>query len=524
MAVRVAAGLPGLTAHRYLALSSARTDRSLERLTSGLRINRAADDAAGLAISEGLRARLGGGAQALRNTWDAVSLVQVADGALHETTAVLQRMRDLAVQAANRGVVDADAGSAIQRELDDLKAELTRIASVTSFAGRPLLDGSYAGSFQVGAGPGDVLDVRISAATGATGLGVDGVNVFATADPASVHVTPATGSVEQPRLGQVVLVGVTAGGDLGAVSGTISYGGSSLDLGAVVYADTDADGTVSTAEQVAQLNAAAAAAGITHRPDPFVDDGDDLIFRGADPAPDATDAELATLSPGYGGPHADVLVEPARTTIPPRAGLITFPGTTAEQLPTLRGRVTVGGASLELGSVDYTDTDQDGVVSGAEALAQLNAAAAAAGLSAGGAAFAQGPLRTLAADEHVDHGSVLHFRGPVPADGATPEEVDYAGPLFRQGQDMISTIDLALETVMSQRAQLGALQNRLEHTVAARGVADENTAAALSRIRDADLAAEMAALTRSDVLRQAGLAMLAQAGDAGRNVLRLLQA
>lgn len=522
--MRVTSGLAALTAHRYLVTSSARADRSLERLASGLRINRAADDAAGLAVSEGLRSQVGGGAQALRNAWDAVSLVQVADGALHETTAVLQRMRDLAVQVANRGVVDADAASAVQHELDELKAELTRIGSVTSFAGRPLLDGSYAGSFQIGAGPGDVLDVRLSAAMSAKGLGVDGVNVAATSDPAQVHVVPATGSLAQPRLGQVVLVGATAGGDLGVLGGSISYGGSTLDLGAVVYADTDADGTVSRTEQVAQLNAAAAAAGITHRPDPFVDDGDDLLFRGAVPAPDATDAELGALSPGYTGSSPDVLVEPARTTIPPQRGLITFPGTTAEQLPTLRGRITVGSASLELGSVDYTDTDTDGVVSGAEALAQLNAAAAAAGLSAGGAAFAQGPLRTLDADAYVDHGSVLHFRGPVPADAATPEEVAYAGPLFRQGQDMISTIDLALETVMAQRAQLGALQNRLEHTIAARGVADENTAAALSRIRDADLAAEMAALTRNDVLRQAGAAMLAQAGEAGRTVLRLLQA
>jgi flagellin len=512
-----------MTAHRHLSLTSTRMGTSLERWSSGLRINRAADDAAGLAISEGLRARAGGGLQALRNTWDAVNLVQVADGALHETTAVLQRMRDLAVQAANRGVVGAEAGSAIQSELDELKAELTRIAQVTSFAGRPLLDGSYAGSFQIGAGPGDVLTVELSAAMGARGLGVDGVNIAATADPAGVQTSPATGSVAQVRLGQVVLVGATAGGDLGALTGTIGYDGRTLDLGAMTYADTDADGTVSTAEQVAQLNAAAAGLGITHRPDPFVDDGDDLIFRGADPAPTATAAELSALSPSYGGPHPDVLVQDARTTRPPAPGLITFPGTTAEQLPTLRGRITVGGASLELGSVDYVDTDQDGVVSGAEALSRLNAAAVAAGISAGGQAFAEGPLRTLDADEYLDHGSVLHFRGPVPADGATPEEVAYAGPLFRQGQDMISTIDAALETVTSQRAGLGALQNRLEHTIAARGVENENTAAALSRIRDADLAAEMAALTRADVLRQAGVAMLSQAGEASRTVLRLLQ-
>ncbi len=524
MGLRVASNPAGMTTHRHLALAGTRMGTSLERLSSGLRINRAADDAAGLAIAEGLRAQAGGTAQAIRNTWDAVNLVQVADGALHETASILQRMRDLAVQAGNRGIVGADAGSAIQRELDQLKAELTRISQVTSFAGRPLLDGSYAGTFQTGAGPGDVLTVRLSGAMGARGLGVDGVNIAATADPALVRTSPATGSVAQVRLGQVVLVGATAAGNLGAVTGTISYAGRTLDLGAVAYADTDADGVVGTAEQVAQLNAAAAAAGITHRPDVFVDDGDDLIFRGADPAPTATAAELAALSPTYGGPFPDVLAEEARTTLPPQAGLITFPATTAEQLPTLRGRIIVGGASLEFGSVDYTDTDQDGVVSGAEALAQLNAAAVAAGISTGGPAFAQGPLRTLGTDEHVDHGSVLHFRGPVPADGATPKEVAYAGPLFRQGQDMISTIDGALQVVSSQRADLGALQNRLEHTIASLGVAAENTSAALARIRDADMASEMAAFTRDDVLRQAGVAMLSQANQSSRQVLRLLQA
>ncbi|SDE86647.1 flagellin [Blastococcus fimeti] len=522
MGLRVNSGLAGTTAHRHLSITSTRMDRSLERLASGLRINRAADDAAGLAIAEGLRSLAGGGVQAVRNSWDAVGLVQVADGALSETTAVLQRMRDLAVQAANDGVVGGDAQAAIQKELDQLKGQLTRIAEVTTFTGRPLLDGSYGGTIQIGPKPGDVLTVSLDGSTSARGLGVDGVNVAATTDPGALRTYPPQGRVDRIQPGQVAFLGASAAGNLGALGGTLTYDGRSLDLSTVVYADADGDGTIAVDEQVVQLNAAAAAAGFTHRPEPFVSDGDDLIFRGLEPASDATDAELAALSPGYSDPTL-VELKPASTSIPPQRGLLTFPATSLEDLPSLRGRVTGNGSHLELGSVVYTDADGDGVVSGAEALGQLNAAARAAGITTEDPAFVEGRLVTFSEDEYVDHGRLLYFRGPLPADDATPEQLAVAGPTFGLGRDMISMIDDALDIVSSRRADLGALQNRLEHTIAARSVANENAAAALSRIRDADMAHEMVAFTRSDVLRQAGVAMLSQANQSTQNVVRLLQ-
>lgn len=517
MGLRVNADLAGMAAHRHLSITSTRMDRSLERLSSGLRINRAADDAAGLGIAEGLRSMAGGGIQALRNSWDAISLVQVADGALHETTAVLQRMRDLAVQAANDGVVGPDAKRAIQKELDQLKAQLTRIAEDTTFSGLPLLDGTYGGTIQIGPKPGDILTVGIDGAMSARGLGVDGVNVAATSDPGALRTYPPRARVDRIQLGQVAFTGATAAGDLRALTGTLTYDGRSLDLSTVDYT-----GAADIDEQVARLNAAAAAAGLTHRPEPFVNDGDDLIFRGLEPAPDATDAELVALSPTYDDP-TDIALKAASTSIPPQRGLLTFPATSLEDLPSLRGRITGNGSHLELGSVVYTDTDGDGVVSGPEALSQLNAAARAAGITTEDPAFVEGRLVTFSEDQYVDHGRMLYFRGPLPADDATPEQLAAAGPTFGPGRDMISMIDDALDAVSSQRADLGALQNRLEHTIAARSVANENTAAALSRIRDADMAAEMVAFTRNDVLRQAGVAMLSQANQAGQNVLRLLQ-
>ncbi|WP_324276659.1 hypothetical protein [Blastococcus brunescens] len=141
MGLRVVSDIAGMSAHRHLSLTSTRVGTTLERLASGLRINRAADDAAGLAISEGLRSQVGGIRQAARNSRDAVGVVQIAEGALRETTSVLQRMRDLAVQAANDGGLDGDATAAIQEELDQLKSELTRIAVVTTFNGTPCWTG-----------------------------------------------------------------------------------------------------------------------------------------------------------------------------------------------------------------------------------------------------------------------------------------------------------------------------------------------------------------------------------------------
>src|SRR5689334_21844286 len=142
-------------------------NKSLERLSSGYRINRAADDAAGLAISEGLRSQIGGITQAVRNTQDGVSVVQTAEGGLNETTSILQRMRDLAVQSSNDSN-DTNSRAAINAETTALKSELDRIANKTTFNNVNLLDGSYTGKkFQVGYASGDTIQVDINS-TGVT--------------------------------------------------------------------------------------------------------------------------------------------------------------------------------------------------------------------------------------------------------------------------------------------------------------------------------------------------------------------
>src|SRR5215211_5193489 len=136
MGLRINQNISAMNAYRNLSVTDGQMSKSLEKLSSGFRINRAADDAAGLAISEGLRSQIGGLKVAVRNTQDGISVVQTAEGALTETHSILQRMRDLSVQASNEGGVNSDALSNIQSEITQLKSELDRIASTTTFNGK----------------------------------------------------------------------------------------------------------------------------------------------------------------------------------------------------------------------------------------------------------------------------------------------------------------------------------------------------------------------------------------------------
>src|SRR3954463_14967524 len=147
MGLRVNNNIAAFNAYRNLSVTDGQLGKSLEKLSSGLRINRAADDAAGLSISEGLRSQVGGLKVAVRNAQDGISVVQTAEGALTETHSILQRMRDLAVQASSTGSQDTDARTAAQTEFIQLNAELDRIATTTQFGGQKLLDIGGAGAY-----------------------------------------------------------------------------------------------------------------------------------------------------------------------------------------------------------------------------------------------------------------------------------------------------------------------------------------------------------------------------------------
>src|SRR5690625_4298503 len=203
MAMSVQSNVSAMNAYRNLTATQNDLSSSLEKLSSGFRINRAADDAAGLAISEGLRSQIGGLNVAIRNAQDGISVVQTAEGALTETHAILQRMRDLSVQAANTGALSTTAQANIQEEITELQAGLDNIAEQTKFNGRELLDGNYAGVFHVGADAGVTIDVSIQAMDADT-LGVGAAAIVlsgddADADAAIEAITTAIDTVSTVR-------------------------------------------------------------------------------------------------------------------------------------------------------------------------------------------------------------------------------------------------------------------------------------------------------------------------------------
>ncbi|MET7420635.1 flagellin [Dactylosporangium sp. NPDC005555] len=213
MGLRINNNIAAQNSYRNLSVTDSQMSKSLEKLSSGFRINRAADDAAGLSISEGLRSQIGGLKVAVRNAQDGISVVQTAEGALTETHSILQRMRDLSVQAASTGSQDADARTAAQTEFSQLNQELDRIATTTSFGGQKLLDpsASYTGTFQVGANTATADQITVSLGTAAfgsvtgvtgfdsTGLGTSALDLVTDASTAITAIDTAIKGVSTAR-------------------------------------------------------------------------------------------------------------------------------------------------------------------------------------------------------------------------------------------------------------------------------------------------------------------------------------
>jgi flagellin len=220
MGLSVNTNTSALNAYRNLSTTNNQMSKSLEKLSSGFRINRAADDAAGLAISEGLRSQIGGIKVAVRNTQDGISVVQTAEGGLSETTAILQRMRDLAVQASNEGGNDDNSETAMNAEVVQLSAELDRIAGKTTFNNVNLLDGQYDKKFQVGYASGDTTSVKISSSSGSTGFGASGLGV----DSTKVDLTSASGAQTAiDAIDKAIVKVSTARADLGAIQNRFEH-------------------------------------------------------------------------------------------------------------------------------------------------------------------------------------------------------------------------------------------------------------------------------------------------------------
>jgi flagellin len=251
MGLRINQNIAAMNSYRNLSVTDGQMAKSLEKLSSGFRINRAADDAAGLAISEGLRSQIGGLKVAVRNTQDGISVVQTAEGALTETHAILQRMRDLAVQAGNAGSNDTNSIADMQKEADALASELDRIAEKTTFNNVKLLDGSYGdaaadgvaaggsnGVFQVGYASGDTITVEITSdATGATeagfgalDLGVQGLAAGQAIDLTTQESAPLAADSAIQKIDAAIQGVSTARAGLGAMQNRFEHVVNSVNV------------------------------------------------------------------------------------------------------------------------------------------------------------------------------------------------------------------------------------------------------------------------------------------------------
>ncbi|MDP3107084.1 flagellin [Hydrogenophaga sp.] len=384
-----------MTAQRNLSQSAGSLATSMQRLSSGLRVNSAKDDAAGLAISERMSAQVRGLNVAARNANDGISLAQTAEGSLGKVGDMLQRMRELAVQSANATNSDSDR-DALQAEVGQLKQEIQRVADTTQFNGTKLLNGGFTNqTFQVGANAGESISVDSIGNAQLTALG-DVEQGSATAAGASVaasgFATPTTG-------GEITITGKT---------------GVAVDIG-ILPAATSAANRVS--QTVSAINAKSGETGVSAKYD------------------SATDA-------------------------------ITF---TATAEGTWNGNFTIGGSD-------------DGTATGIDVTTPIASSST-----------------TTGALDQLDIST---------SGGATAA---------------LSQIDSALDTINSSRANLGALQSRFENAVSNIQIQSENISAARGRIVDADFAKETSNLSRSQILQQAGTAMVAQANQAPQGVLSLLR-
>ncbi|MBF6615117.1 MAG: flagellin [Candidimonas sp.] len=522
MALTVNTNIPSLNTQRNLNGSSNALATSMQRLSTGSRINGAKDDAAGLQISNRMTSQINGLNVAVRNANDGISIAQTAEGSLQQTTNILQRMRDLALQSANGGNGNNER-KALNDEVVQLKSELDRIASTTRFGSKSLFDGSFAENIQVGANANETISVAINSFR-TTDMGTsasrDALAAKATATSAPTSLTvgaqdPGTASVARGS----EAVGTVVAGDLtiGTLTVTLAGGETAEQVASKINAAAkDAGGVAGAVEASVGTGIDAGKLILTEKAVDGKFSGNDITVGGAQENNvfGATSVETSTGTAASSAAADDkfslTVVDEDGASGPVEITMTGGTYTSLESLaddinrqiaqePTLKGKVR---ATVDEGKLSFVSTEKSGTASitVAEVAAntgftKLGFTGATTGPQTGTAAGAQSEKSV----ELIDISSVT---------GA---------------QDAIATIDAALAEVDTTRASLGAVQNRFESTIANLQNVAENTSASRGRIMDTDFAAETANLSKNQILQQAGTAILAQAKQLPQAVLSLLQ-
>jgi flagellin len=516
--------ISSLNAQRNLDNSQASLSTSLQRLSSGLRINSAKDEAAGLAISQRMTAQINGSDQARRNANDGVSLAQTGEGAMQQMSDILQRIRQLAVQSAN-ATNSASDRQALNAEVTQLTSELDRFAQSTEFNGLKLFDGSISASiFQVGANANQTITattsnfrtnqygtfqtgnsvhtsaIALSNGFNISAVGMSGAAVIKTSGVMTIRgfagtatisgVTGDTARTLAERINaQSAKTGVTAAsntiaslyfGSGGTQPGSGTYSLSVLgnqdkaNYSTVSFSITkDPNGSLNLSQAVSAFNDKASQTGVTAK---LSDDGKDLILTNSD-----------------GG---NILVK--STTLPAGAAVSAGYMSSGNSSRFVSNGVTLGAAGATF------------VVGGQLTLNSNSSFALATNATM---VLREGAVDSTAGGDLANSNIASNLQSVLTLDVSTVENATQA----------LRTVDGALAAVNDQRAKFGALQSRFSATISNLQITSENLSASRSRIQDADFAQETAALTRAQILQQAGTAMLAQANALPQQVLSLLK-
>lgn len=488
--------MASLNTYNALSKNESATSKSLEKLSSGLRINRAGDDAAGLAISEKMRGQIRGLDQASSNAQNGISLVQTAEGALNETHSILQRMRELAVQSAT-DTNTADDRTKIQSEVDQLAKEITRISNTTEFNTQNLLAGGLNDTFHIGANAGQNIALSVNAMD-AQSLGVAGSQKSANS------MVPGTSGISNvsnvsrnlaAATGDKVVVTATAAAagtvNTDAVTDTTNTSLLAVSNGTLYTGTADATYTVKVA------SVSGAATGNTVTSIQYSKDGGNswTTVTAAMSSGAAIDGMTFTMVASAVGKYSV-------------GDQYSFKATAASATLQLQDQnsANIGVAQ----TVHYGDTKAT-VGSGTDGKT-VDVGFKFSSLAGGTATF--NVVDTASSAAVVNDGKVN--TAAVAAAGINVSDQASANTA-------ITTIDNAIKTVSVERAKLGAYQNRLEHTINNLGTSSENLTAAESRIRDVDMAKEMTTYQKNNILQQAAQAMLAQANQQPQGVLQLLR-
>lgn len=483
MALTVNTNIASLNTQRNLQSSSNALSTSMQRLSTGSRINSAKDDAAGLQISNRLTNQINGLNQATRNANDGISLSQTAEGAMQQSTNILQRIRDLAVQSANGSNSDADR-AALQKEVSAQQSELTRIAETTTFGGRKLLDGSFGtSSFQVGSNAYETIDVSLKN-TSSTAIG-------------SYQMAGASGAAS----------GTVAAGVTGAAAATGRFAANAT---AVTVTGGGQSKSVDLSQALSAKDAAKALDGSVQ--------GLSATARTAFSVEVSGSAATTPISVSFKVGGRDAVTLAGVTSTADLANQLNANSSKLGITANLdnKGNLTVSSATGE--NVEIAGTDPNKLTVGVKG-ADGNTVGTAAPLAAG--------TSTITGYVQLDSSSQYSVSGAASLFGQTAGKlntVDKVDISTADGaQKAIAVIDQALNGIDSQRADLGAVQNRFDNTISNLTNIAENATSARSRIKDTDYAAETANLSKNQVLQQAGTAILAQAKQLPQSVLSLLQ-